>query len=1153
MLLRGLSNKRPIRQIGWTLDWAAIPSPPLRVFHLRNGTLSLYVYMHVGSEKYSRRVSSRRRSMPTSTSIAEGSQESLKRLHDSSRIDSNGHTATSATRRLTLRLLGPFEVSIDGTLITTFEYAKVRALLAYLALESGRPLPRAQLATLLWPDQPERMARGSLSQALTTLRNVLGDKTAAQPMLLADTQNVQLDPASALDVDVTQFLALLRAADEHAHHSWRTCTACADRLRQAMDVYRGQFLADLYIPDSAVFEEWATLQREHLLQRALSALERLTAWAEWRGAYGEALRYARQQVGLEPLLETNQRAVMRMLALNGERTAAMVHYRQLRHMLAHELAVEPEEATAALFDQIRVGDTVGLPPQPAFVVPAPATPLVNRSEELQAVCARVRDLNVRAVTITGTGGVGKTRLAIEAAHRLRYDFEDGVYFVELAALNDAALVPAAVARALGVKEHPQQPIAATLCDYVRAKHLLLILDNFEHVVAAVPLVSQLLANCPALTVLVTSRAPLNIRAEHQLTLEPLADADAVQLFVQRAQAAGANLATNGAEYSIYSAICRRLDRLPLAIELIAARARTHSASELAKQLERPLQALVRGPRDLPARHQTLRTAIQWSYDLLEPEEQRIFTGLGVFAGGCTAEAAQAVLGESSLVLPVLETLHQASLVQRQTVADETRFVMLETIREFALELLQTRTEAAVTHHQHAEYVAHSDQTVLACRPALGGQEHLAAQDELLSVQRRHAEYFLALLEQAAPELFGSQRTLWTQRLKTEHTNLRAALQTLIEAKDRPSALRLVAVLWHYWSDQGYLNEGRDWIDRTLALAYAASDAAMSVAHHEALLGAAFMAFVQDDYACARQRYQQLLALAQLSGQQIYTAKALDGLGVVEQCIGDLREARDLLERSITASRAVGDLRGEHWTLFSLAFVRAQQGEFGAARALFERTVAFNRSGANAFGLGNVLAYYAYVIAHQGDYGAARSLAEEALAIGIREDLPWTQQIALHALGLIAFQHHDHAAARELFERALVQSQRLGDRLYIAAALSYLGLIDLREHACVSAYGRLVEALKLARAISSPKAITLAFEGLACLWVIWGEWERATQLFGAIEMVHLRRGAIPALLNYELQMPYVHAAHVSLGPQGFALAWARGQELALDAACALASG
>ena len=244
--------------------------------------------------------------------------------------------------------------------------------------------------------------------------------------------------------------------------------------------------------------------------------------AQWRGAYAEAIGYAHHLVALDPLLEANQRPLMRLLALNGEAAAALAQYGQLHSLLDRELAAEPEDATMDVADQIRRGETAPLrPPAPPFVVPRPPTPIVGRGDELDALCARVQAPNARLLTLTGAGGIGKTRLALEAAHALRYDFEDGIYWVELARLNDAAVVPDAIARVLGVPERPRQPIAAILRDHLRSKHLLLILDNFEHVGAAAPLVGELLAACPALTVLVTSRAPLNIRAEHQFGLEAL--------------------------------------------------------------------------------------------------------------------------------------------------------------------------------------------------------------------------------------------------------------------------------------------------------------------------------------------------------------------------------------------------------------------------------------------------------------------------------------------------------------------------------------------------------------------------------------------------------------------------------------------------------
>jgi predicted ATPase len=881
-------------------------------------------------------------------------------------------------RQLAISLLGPFEVTIDGEPATRFEYAKVRALMAYLAVESHRPHPRAQLAALLWPDQPERTARGSLSQALTTLRNALGDKTAEWPVLLADAHSVQLDPDAPIEVDVTRFLDLLRASDAHMHHSWRTCAPCADRLRQAMEVYRGHFFTDFCIPDSAVFEEWAALQREHLLQRALSTLERLAERAEWRGAFTEALTYAQRQVAIEPLLEVNQRALMRLLALDGQPTAALAQYKQLHIMLAHELAAEPEEATTALVDQIRRGDIASLQPaQTPFFVPIPPTPLVNRTEKLRAICACLHGTSVRAVTIAGTGGIGKTRLAIEAAHALRYDFEDGVYFVELAALNDAALVANAIAQALGVKERPGQCIVKTLREHLRATHLLLVLDNFEHVLEAAPLVSELLAACPALTALVTSRVSLNIRAERQFTLDPLADADAVQLFVQRAQAAAAGLIVDATNTALYSAICRRLDGLPLAIELIAARARTLSPIELLGQLDRPLQALVRGPRDAPARHQSLRNAIQWSYDLLDAEEQRVFIGLGVFAGGWTAEAAQAVLGESGAVLPVLEALHQASLLQQQTVADETRFLMLETIREFALEQLQTRGEAATAQQHHAEYYAQFSMTA-----------------------------YVELLRAEAPR--------WRARVAAEQDNLRMAFRWALEHQAHATALRIATGVWRFHWMCGLLREGLERLET--ALAY--RERAPLDIQSNALRAAGVLAIGLSDYT----RGRRWLEAAVQSGRRLDDPYALQaaltnmGYALLEQ--GELKAAQIHLEESLALARRAEDPNIVKFPLGILSAVQARLGNYAQAQAMSEESLRINQTCQDPEGTANALRGLAAIVNAQGDSRWARQLGEQALELHRSLDHQLGMGLDYSLFGDIAREQGDIAGALDQYQQCL---------------------------------------------------------------------------------------------------------------------------------------
>jgi predicted ATPase len=710
----------------------------------------------------------------------------------------------------------------------------------------------------------------------------------------------------------------------------------------------------------------------------LSALERLAERAEWRGAYTEALTYAQRQVAIEPLLEDRQRALMRLLALNGERAAAVTQYKQLHAMLAQELGAEPEQATTRLFDQIRRGDmTWAQPPHSSFVVPAPPTPLVNRTEKMRAICAYLQAVDVRVVTIAGAGGVGKTRLAIEVARALRYDFEDGIYFVELAALDDAALVADTIAQALGVKERPRQSIGETLRDHLRAKHLLLILDNFEHLLAAAPVVSQLVAACPALTVLVTSREPLNIRAEHQFTLEPLADADAIQLFVQRAQAFGASVIADEANTAIYSAICRRLDGLPLAIELIAARARTLAPAELLRQLDRPLQALVRGPRDLPARHQSLRDAIHWSYDLLDDQQQRVFRALGVFAGGCTAEAAQAVLGGSHEILPILESLQQASLLRQQVVADQTRCLMLETIREFALEQLNSRAEAATAQRNHAEYFARFSMTV-----------------------------YVELLRAEAPG--------WRARVAAEQDNLRVAFRWALDHQAYETALQIATGVWRFHWMSGSLREGLERLEAALAYRERASWDTQA----NALRAAGVLAIGLNDYSRARRWLEAAVEAGRCLGdlQKIQAALTNLGLALLEQ--GELEAARTYLEESLGLARRSADAKTVKFPLSILAGLHVRLGQLTEAQALCEESLRLNRAYQDPEGTANSLNTMALIATHQGYPQRAQPLAEEALALHGSLDHQLGIGLDYALFGDIARRQGDEAAALAYYQRCL---------------------------------------------------------------------------------------------------------------------------------------
>jgi predicted ATPase/DNA-binding SARP family transcriptional activator/Tfp pilus assembly protein PilF len=880
-------------------------------------------------------------------------------------------------KTLTIALLGPFEVKLDDEPVTRFEYAKVRALLAYLALEAPRPCLRGELAALLWPDQPERAARGSLSQALTTLRGALGDKTRDRPVLFADANTVQLDPTDALELDVSKFLALLQASEAHAHRSWRSCTPCAERLRQAMALYRGPFLADVLIGDSAAFEEWASLQREHLVQRVLTALDRLAQWMEWRGRFTEAVVQARRQIEIEPLLEENQRALMRLLALNGETAAAIVQFNQLKRVLAHELGAEPEPATTALAEQIRRGDTAVLRRSPArFSVPMPPTRLVGREQQLQAVCARIRDDSVRLVTLSGTGGIGKTRLALAAAQELRYDFDDGVCFVDLAPLTDPAFVPDAFAQALNITVQIAQDLVETLRRHLRTRQVLLIVDNFEHVLAAATVVAELLMSSPWLKVLVTSRQPLQVRAEQLIWLEPLANSEAVELFTDRAQAAGADLATDVQSRKLYASICQGLDGLPLAIELTAVRAQELSPGELLRQVRQPLQRLGPGLRDAPARQQTLRDTLRWSFDLLNTEQRRAFTHLAVFAGGCTAQAAQAVLGETTSVAPLLFELHRASLLQQRGDADEARFWMLDTVRAFAL-------ETAAVH------------------------------DQLQGASERHAQFFVQLAETAEREFLGPRQGLWLERVAGDYDNLRQAMVWCTD-HDPVMGLRIAAALERFYEWRGNRREGQSWLDTLLDRARQAPAAlrakalrvsgihayrsgqypAAAAALHESLhlwkgLGdqpgevarvhniLGNVAFDQEEFDRATAEYRLALEMRRRLGDRWGLASVLNNLGLVYHSQGDLALAESTFAESLSLYREIGDAQSAASTLGNLADVALTRRQPKRAGRLYQESLAIRQEIGDRVGVGDALNGLGNVAMQLKDYAVARSHWVEA--------------------------------------------------------------------------------------------------------------------------------------------------------------------------------